>query len=151
MIALMKDAAKEALSHAISERGYYNVTRNLINSLAVGGYYKGNLVFIVGANEMGLAPAKRPSLAYGQKGKTEFGKWFTADDPDSHGRQNGRSLAKETLRGMHPAKRATYTLIMVAPMEYAEWVEKIKGHNVLSRTLREMPEIVKEVVYYNPF
>lgn len=150
MMELMHDVAMETLRKAYELRGFHDVTRNLLNSIAVGGYYKGKLVFMVGAEDMGIAQPLRKSLGYKQKFKVVKG-WFVADFPGASGGQSGRSLAKWTLQRTHPAKRATYNLVIIAPMEYAEWVEKKKGHDVLSNVRDAMPGIVSEMVYYNAF
>lgn len=147
MIALMRRAAYETLNQAYELRGFKNVTGNLVNSMAVGGYYQGELLFMVTANDMGIEPPRRASLAYGKKAKMRDGHWFVADDPKSKGGQHGRSLAKQALQNTHPPKRATYALMIVAPMEYAEWVEKHHGHNVLSGVRDVMPQIVTSYIY----
>lgn len=147
MIELMQKAAYETLKQAYALRGFKDITGNLVNSIAVGGYYQGDLLFMVTANDMGIKPPKRASLAYSKKAKTPWGTWFKADDPKSKGGQHGRSLAKQVLQETHPPKRYTYALMIVAPMEYAEWVEKHHKHNVLSGVRAVMPEIITKFIY----
>lgn len=148
MIKLMHEAAMETMQEAYKLRGFKDVTKNLINSFAVGGYYQGDLLFMVTASDMGIDPPRRSSLKYKQKAKiVGTDKWFVADDPKSKGGQNARSLARQILQSTHPPKRMTYALVIIAPMEYAEWVEKKKKHDVLSGVHNEMPAIVQRYIY----
>lgn len=157
MLQNMFYMACEMLQTAYARRGFISVTGNLINSFAVGIYYKGDLQQIVGASNMGIAQAKRRSLKKGEK--YPLSKWYdarspyvgsTKEDPvfvgeTGAGGVSGREAAIRKLQSTHPWKRDTYAIIMVAPMEYAEYVQKKHGHDVLTAVRDELPILAKTV------
>lgn len=155
MLQNMFYMAVEMLNTAYEQHGFISVTGNLINSFAVGIYYKGELQQIVGAGNTGIADAKRHSLKEGEK--YPVSKWYDAVSPYNgsakkdpvyvgevgKGGQSGRTAAINKLKSIHPWKRDTYAVIMVAPMEYAEFVQEVHEHDVLTAVRDDMPVLTK--------
>ena len=148
--------ACEMLNTAYETHDFISVTGNLINSFAVGIYYKGELQQIVGAANMRIPDAKRRSLSKGQK--YPISKWYDAVEPYSgtkgepvftgefgRGGVSGRNAAIKKLKSIHPWKRDTYAVIMVAPMVYADWVQNMHGHDVLTGVRDAMPILTKTI------
>lgn len=146
------------LLHSVSEtKQFHDVTGNLLNSIAVGIYYKGHLERIVDATDIGRRPPTRLSLAKGEKYDLDF---YYSGKPAQHmangtmarpfvgkvgsGGQDGVSAAHRSLRQRQG--KADYELIVVAPMQYAKYVERLKNHNVLSGLRDEMPFIFESNV-----
>lgn len=157
MLQNMFYAAVELLQTAYEQHDFISVTGNLINSFAVGIYYKGELQQIVGAGNTGIAGAKRTSLRKGEK--YPISKWYDAVSPYNgsskkdpvyegevgSGHKRGREAAINKLKSTHPWKRDTYALIMVAPMEYADFVQTTHGHDVLTAARDALPTIARTV------
>lgn len=154
MLQNMFYMACDMLSTAYEIHDFISVTGNLINSFAVGIYYKGELQQIVGAANMGIPDAKRRSLAKGQK--YPISKWYDAVEPYAGtskvpvfvgevggGNVSGREAAINKLKSTHPWKRDTYAVIMVAPMVYADWIQSMYGHDVLTGVRDAMPILTK--------
>ncbi len=146
--------ACELLKVAYSRKEFISVTGNLINSMAVGIYYKGELIQAVTAETAGIEPPKRKTLKKG--GKFPVSKWYDNVEPYSgaskapvyvaptgESSMSGREAAMKKLKELHPWKRDTWALIMVAPLEYADYVQTINGHNVLTAARDELPRIAK--------
>lgn len=146
--------ACEMLSTAYSTKDFISVTGNLINSFAVGIYYKGELQQIVSASNMGIASARRRSLRKGEV--YPVAEWYDPVEPYAgtkgtpaykgevgSGGAAGREAAIKKLHATHPWKRDTYAVIMVAPMEYADYVQTTHGHDVLTGVRDAMPVICK--------
>jgi hypothetical protein len=157
MLEMMMNSAGVILHRAYELKTFHDVTGNLINSLAVGIYYKGQLQRVVGAANTGIDAPTMKSLKYKQVypletywDGTSVGKnRFKADFIGANNAQSGRSLAIWTLQRYHPAKSATYSLVVIAPMSYARWVETHIGHDVLTKLRDEAPNIVLEFATYD--
>ena len=152
-VAIMSNTAIQLLEAVSDTKQFHDVTGNLLNSIAVGIYYKGKLEKIVDAEDIGRDSPTRLSLAKGEKYDLEY---YYSGKPAVHianggtltrpfvgkvgsGGQNGVSAARRSLR--HRRGRGDYELIVVAPMQYARYVENLKNHNVLSGLRDEMPFI----------
>lgn len=137
----MERAAGKIIARADSDRGFDNVTGNLYKSIAVGTYYKGELTSV--HNTEGPDPT-RPTLA---KGETyNLGRYYnspvsikmTGKRPFKglygSGGQDGERAAEDMLLEMEGGGRnvSTWRLVVVAGVEYANFVEKVRGHNVIS-------------------
>lgn len=147
--------ACELMRVAYESKEFISVTGNLINSIAVGIYYKGKLIQTVTADTMNVAPAKRFTLKAGEK--YPISKWYDHTEPYSglgekepvyiaptgEKHVSGRTAAIKKLHEIHPWKRDTWALIMVAPLEYTEYVQTVSGHNVLTAARDELPRIAK--------
>lgn len=154
MLQNMFYMACEMLRTAYETKDFISVTGNLINSFAVGIYYKGELQQMVTADNMNIAPAKRKSLRKGEV--YPVSKWYDPTEPYygtnktpaykgeiGVGRVSGREAAIKKLREIHPWKRDTYAVIMVAPMAYADFVQNVHEHNVLTGVRDAMPVLTK--------
>lgn len=151
MLENMEKMAIEALTTAYAERDFVSVTGNLINSFAVGIYYKGELVRVVGAADMGIDDPVRVSLSPGER--LSVTRWWDAVEPYpgkkigkyvgtiGPGHVDGRKAAIQRLQSLKPWKRDTYSLIVVAPMVYADYVQNKQGHDVLTGVRDAMPQI----------
>lgn len=156
-VEIMRNTAIQLL-HAVSEtKQFHDVTGNLLNSIAVGIYYKGKLEEIVDAETIGRRPPTRLSLAKGERYDQDY---YYSGKPAVHmangtltrpfvgkvgsGGQDGVSAARRSLRQRH--SKADYEMIVVAPMQYAKYVERLKNHNVLSGLRDEMPFIFESNV-----
>ena len=148
--------ACEMLKTAYETKDFISVTGNLINSFAVGIYYKGELQQMVTADNMRIASPKRKSLRKGQTYPVT--RWYdpvepyagTRDTPAykaeiGRGGVSGRDAAIKKLKEIHPWKRDTYAVIMVAPMEYADFVQAEHGFDVLTGVRDAMPVLAKTV------
>lgn len=155
MLENMEKMATEVLRTAYAERDFISVTGNLINSFAVGIYYRGELVRVVGAADMGIEKPVRVSLSPGEK--LSVTRWWDdvpifptkSGEPGKYignigpGRVDGRQAAIQKLKSMKPWERDTYSLIVVAPMVYADYVQDKMGHDVLTSVRDAMPQIEK--------
>lgn len=155
MLENMEKMATEVLRTAYAERDFISVTGNLINSFAVGIYYRGELVRVVGAADMGIEKPVRVSLSPGEK--LSVTRWWDdvpifptkSGEPGKYignigpGRVDGRQAAIQKLKSVKPWKRDTYSLIVVAPMVYADYVQDKMGHDVLTSVRDAMPQIKK--------
>lgn len=155
MLENMEKMAYEILRTAYAEKEFISVTGNLINSFAVGIYYKGELKRVVGAADMGIDPPVRVSLSPGEK--LSVTRWWDAVEPYESskgkigafkgkigpGHVDGRKAAIRKLQSTRPWKRDTYALIVVAPMVYADYVQNKQGLDVLTAVKEVMPQITK--------
>lgn len=156
-VAIMRNTAIQLLQAVSETKQFHDVTGNLLNSIAVGIYYKGHLEKIVDATDIGRKPPTRLSLAKGEKYDLDY---YYSGKPAKHmangtmtrpfegkvgsGGQDGVSAAHRSLRQRHG--KADYEMIVVAPMQYARYVERLKNHNVLSGLRDEMPFIFESNV-----
>lgn len=156
MLQNMFYMACEMLKTAYETKDFISVTGNLINSFAVGIYYKGELQQTVTADNMQIDPPKRKSLRKGQTYPVT--RWYDSVEPYvgvkgtpaykgeiGRGGVSGREAAIRKLKEIHPWKRDTYAVIMVAPMEYADFVQTVHGHDVLTGVRDAMPVLTKTV------
>lgn len=151
----MEHAAAMVVAKADSERGFDNVTGNLYKSIAVGTFYKGNLESIY--HTPGPNPT-RPTLAKGETynlaryyqspvdikmtGRKPFVGRF------GRGGQSGADAAEDTLFSMEYdgiKNGMTWMLALVAGVEYANYVEKVKGHNVISSLSQYMARYFRKM------
>lgn len=148
--------ACEMLRIAYEKKDFISVTGNLINSFAVGIYYKGELQQMVTADTMKIDPPRRRSLRKGQTYPVT--RWYDPVEPyagtkgtpayqaeTGRGGVSGREAAIRKLKEIHPWKRDTYAVIMVAPMEYADFVQTVHEHDVLTGVRDELPVLAKTV------
>lgn len=150
-MSIMHDTAVQIMDAVSETKQFHDVTGNLLNSIAVGIYYKGNLEEIVDATDVGRKSPTRRSLA---KGETYDLAYYYSGKPARHmtskgnitrpfvgkvgsGGQDGVPAAHRSLRQRHG--KADYELIVVAPMQYAKYVERLANHNVLSGIRDEIP------------
>ena len=77
MLENMEKMATEVLRTAYAERDFISVTGNLINSFAVGIYYRGELVRVVGAADMGIEKQVRKSS---HKGVLRSREWLNTQE-----------------------------------------------------------------------
>lgn len=155
---IMHNAAVTLMGKVPELKDFHDVTGNLLNSIAVGIYYKGKLEEIVDAVSMGWEPPVRRSLAKGEEYDHEY---YYSGKPAHHmtshgnitrafvgkvgsGGQDGVSAAHRSLRQRHPS--ADYSMVVVAPMQYAKYVERLANHNVLSGIRDEMPYVFESSV-----
>ena len=142
----MERAANKVIAKAESKRGFDHVTGNLWKSIAVGTFYKGTLMSI--HHTPGPDPT-RPTLAKGERYNLShyYGNPVPLDMMGSgkkkrkpfrgeygKGGQDGESAAEDTLLSMELDDMGLFTwcLAIVAGVDYANYVEKHRGHNVIS-------------------
>ena len=142
----MERAAAKVIAKADSKREFDHVTGNLWKSIAVGTFYKGTLMSI--HHTPGPDPT-RPTLAKGERYNLShyYGNPVPLDMMGSgkkkrkpfrgeygKGGQDGESAAEDTLLSMELDDMGLFTwrLAIVAGVDYANYVEKHRGHNVIS-------------------
>ena len=142
----MERAANKVIAKAESEREFDHVTGNLWKSIAVGTFYKGTLMSI--HHTPGPDPT-RPTLAKGERYNLShyYGNPVPLDMMGSgkkkrkpfrgrygSGGQDGESAAEDALLSMELDGMGLFTwrLAIVAGVDYANFVEKHFGHNVIS-------------------
>lgn len=143
----MEAAAEATLAKADKHRGFDDVTGNLYKSIAIGTYYNGELQTI--HHTPGPEPT-RPTLAAGEtydqpryyrgtmdvkwmKGKPFKGKY-------GEGGQNGPATAEDALLYQEHSKgrgNATWQMSLIAGVDYANYVQTVRKHDVLTE-LREI-------------
>lgn len=141
MLAKMERAAAKIASNVGKYVKFYDITGNLFNSIAVGVYYKSNLVSIVHADG-GKVPT-RDTLAKGEKYNLPY---YYGGAPSCYvegsknrsfvgrvgfGGQTPQSTDNLLRFSLNPAKNNSWTLIVATGIEYASYVEKLNGHSVL--------------------
>lgn len=150
----MERAADKVVKKADSKRGFDHVTGNLYKSIAVGTYYKGELTST--HHTPGPEPT-RPTLAKGEtynlpryygsnvdirmtKRKPFVGKYGSGDE-------NGPDAAEDALLYMEGGmpNRSTWALALVAGVDYANFVETIKKHDVISELGQYMARYFKKM------
>lgn len=142
----MDRAAAKVIAKANSEREFSHVTGNLWKSIAVGTFYQGELVSI--HHTPGPDPT-RPTLAKGESYNLPYyyGSSVPLDMMTSgkkrrkpfrgeygEGGQDGERAAEDALFSMELDGMGMFTwrLAIVAGVDYANYVEKHRGHNVIS-------------------
>ena len=142
----MDRAAAKVIAKANSEREFSHVTGNLWKSIAVGTFYQGELVSI--HHTPGPDPT-RPTLAKGEKYNLSHyygskiplnmiskGKKIKPPFRGEYGEgdQDGERAAEDALLCMELDGMGLFTwrLAIVAGVDYANYVEKHFGHNVIS-------------------
>lgn len=143
----MERAAVKVIAKADSNRGFDHVTGNLWKSIAVGTFYKGELMSI--HHTPGPDPT-RPTLAKGEKYNLShyYGNPVPLDMMRSgkkkrkpfrgeygEGGQDGERAAEDALLSMEfdgLMRLFTWRIAIVAGVDYANYVEKHRGHNVIS-------------------
>lgn len=129
-------AAKAYMDEIDIARGFFDVTGNLYQSFAVGIYYDGSLVDVV---RVGGKDPLMTSLAEGQvfpfryyySGQAVSGRPYIGEVGDGY--QWGPEESEEFLRGFKPMNKKGFSLVVVAGMDYAEFVESKANHDVLSK------------------
>lgn len=142
---LLRTGAVELLDLEADIEGFYSITGNLHKSIAVGIYYKGALVDIVYMK--GDEPTMR-SLAEGQPypyDKPYYGGKYhqgTYVGEVGKGGKDGQEEANAFLHDYSPENKSGFSLVVVAGMEYAEFVEMKRGHDVLSNLVDQAPVLI---------
>lgn len=142
----MDRAAEKTMKAADSLRNYDDVTGNLYKSTAIGTYYKGSL------QSIHYAPGPEPTrltLAKGERYNLDryYRSPFSFKDSGrkpykgeyGEGGQHGPSTAEDELLYREHGKGrydATWQMLLTAGVDYATFVEKKKGHDVLTSLRR---------------
>lgn len=142
----MDHAAEMTMKSADKSRNYNDVTGNLYKSTAIGTYYNGSLQSIhytPGPEPTRLTLAKGERYNLDRYYRSPFSFRDSGRKPYKgeygEGGQNGPSTAEdELLYREHNKGRydATWQMLLTAGVEYANFVEKKKGHDVIT-SLRE--------------
>lgn len=157
-VGIMTESAYKLLETVEETRDFYDVTGNLINSIAVGIYYKGKLERIISAGDIYRDPPTRKTLRAGEKydlpeyysgepvhKKTRNGGETRAfEGVVGTGGQSGESAAIRSLRQRKP--KGDYVMIVVSPLQYSKYIERLEDHNVLSGLVDKAPFIFKNEV-----
>lgn len=134
-LATLEKAANDLLANHIKAKFHF-VTGNTINSIAVGIYYKGRCVSIISNAENTDGEPTMRTLREGQvyplreyydgtEPVDDEGNWAPYRGEYGKGGQWGPTLGIWRLRREHPAKRATWTMIVTIPVQYASHNDKI--------------------------
>lgn len=144
-LATMEKAAQNALMRMRNHWKARNITGNAWTSFSIGVFYKGRLV-----SEFYMADnAKEPTRVTLRKGERYLLKYFYNGDrvannvyegTDGRGGQWGPTLGKWTLHRLHSPKRATWNIVFIIPVSYAEFnphlIESMNG------LMGDLPNIV---------
>lgn len=135
----MDRAAEKTVRAADKRRDYNDVTGNLYKSTAVGTYYKGSL------QSIHMAPGPEPTrltLAKGERYNLDryYRSSFSFKDSGrkpykgqyGEGGQNGPATAEDALWYRENGKGTTWQMLLVAGVDYAQFVEKKRNHDVIS-------------------
>lgn len=138
----MDRAAEATMSKAGDKRDYNDVTGNLYKSTAIGVYYKGSLQSIHYAP--GAQPT-RPTLAKGETYNLDryYGSSFSFKDSGrkpykgeyGEGGEKGPDTAEDLLyfkEHGYGKYTTAWQMVLVAGVDYAQFVERKKGHDVIS-------------------
>lgn len=149
----MERAAENTVKNAKKYKGFDDVTGNLYKSIAVGTYYQGALQsehFAPGADPT------RPTLAKGETYNLE--NYYENPVPlkmmkrkpfrgrIGEGGENGpRAASDALLEHEFTSNRSTWQLIIVAGVSYANFVEKVFNHNVITDLGQYMARYFKKM------
>lgn len=126
-LATMENAARNALIQMRNHWKAHNITGNAWTSFTIGVFYKGQLksAFSMAEN------ADTPTRATLRKGEIytldEYygGEPVDKDHPykgiSGRGGQWGPTLGKWSIHRQHPSRRATWNLVFLIPVSYAEY------------------------------
>ncbi len=141
----MDQAAEAVMSKADNYREFDDVTGNLYKSIGIGTFYKGALQSIHGAP--GPEPT-RPTLAAGERYNLDryyranwsFSPWIKKRPfvgKVGEGGQNGPRALEDTLLSNEDnaggKNGLTWQMSLVAGVDYANYVQTVRGHDVLTR------------------
>lgn len=138
------NAAKAYMEEIDTARGFFDVTGNLYQSFAVGIYLNGLLIGIERVS------GDEPLMTSLEKGEAfPFERYYSGDDVEGkpyigeigEGNQWGPAVAEYFLRNHQPENKIGFSLVVVAAMDYAEFVESKANHDVLSK-LRDDAEMI---------
>lgn len=142
-------AAKAYMNEIDIARGFFDVTGNLYQSFAVGIYYDGSLLGIerVGGNDplmnsLGEGQVFPFKVYYG--GRAVSGRPYIGETGD--GGQWGPEEAEYFLQDFKPANSKGFSLVVVAGMDYAEFVESKANHDVLTKLRDDAVSIFKRAI-----
>ena len=142
---LMRIGAIELLDLESEIEGFYSITGNLHKSLAVGIYYNGTLediVYMKGDKPTMLSLAEGQPYPYNKPyygGKHHKGTYV---GEIGEGGKDGVKEANDFLHGFDPENKNGFSLVVVAGMEYAEFVETKRNHDVLSNLADQASSII---------
>ena len=138
----MEHAAEMTMKAADKSRDFNDVTGNLYKSIGIGTYYKGNL------QSIHLTPGANPTRATLAKGERYnldkyYGSPFSFKDSGrkpyvgqyGEGGQNGPNAAEDLLLYNEHKMRSvdsTWQMFLVAGVNYANFVETKRGHDVIT-------------------
>lgn len=130
-LVTIEKAAQDTLMRLDSYRKYYNITGNTWTSTTIGIYYKGKLVSIFnkGAeDEQPTRPTLRKGEAYNLPNYYKGG-YIGGEKPYvgtvGNGKQWGPTLGPWSIRRMHSPKYKTWNMIVIIPVSYANYNQKI--------------------------
>lgn len=142
---LMRIGAVELLDLESDIEGFYSITGNLHKSIAVGIYYDGvlnDIVYMKGDEPTMKSLAKGQPYPYNKPyygGKHHKGTYV---GEFGEGGQDGKEEAEKFLNDYNPTNKDGFSLVVVAGMEYSEFVEMKNGHDVLSNLADQAPVII---------
>ena len=85
----------------------------------------------------------RSSIGYKVSNKNENSNFVEFAEPKNNKGSDGANKAKQLLQEVNKPEKGTIELTVVAGMDYALWVESMKGKNVLSSSIPKKSEIEK--------
>lgn len=152
MQSKMERAANKVVNNAAKYKDFHDVTGNLYKSIAAGTFYKGTLMTI--HHTPGPSPT-RPTLAKGERydqttyydGQTvtQLGRPYRGET--GAGGQRGEEKAEEALfdNDSDHSTGLTWQLKVVAGVDYAQYVETMKKHDVLTSLRDYMARYFKKM------
>ncbi len=139
MQSKMERAADNVVKSASKYKDFHDVTGNLYKSIAAGTFYKGTLMTI--HHVPGASPT-RPTLAKGERynqdtyysgqSVTQLGRPYRGET--GTGGERGEEKGEEALFDNDRSRSTglTWQLKVVAGVSYAQYVETMKKHDVLT-------------------
>lgn len=154
MQAKMERAANNAMKRAKELKDFHDVTGNLYKSIAAGTFYNGTLMTI--HHTPGANPT-RPTLAKGEK--YDLDTYYGGQDVKQLGRpfrgktgaggESGVEKSEEVLFESDGLTRGhgdmTWQLKVVAGVDYAQYVETVGKHDVLTNMREYLARYYKKM------
>lgn len=127
---------------------FFNVTGNLINSVAVGMYNNGELIGIATSyEELGKGPTRKTlkkgeayDLNFYWGNAKAFNRRITKPYIEETGTENyyGHEEAVKFIRSHKPSRREGLSAIIVVAVDYAKYTETAKAANVLTEARNQL-------------
>ena len=141
--ATIEQTALNLMSRLDSYRNYEHVTGNTWTSTTIGIFYKGELKALYNKGAEDEAPT-RVTLRKGED--YDFAEVYKGEDTAGYegkygeGGQWGPTLGPEQMQHQHVAKRKTWSLVVMIPVEYANYNPRIVA--TMQNIMDGLPEVL---------
>lgn len=133
-----------AYKNRLSNPRAHDFTGNLINSIMVGLYRKGNPTYVCIVGDRGVVKAPiTGKMSIRSNGRPQNFKEDWSGDKSSYSptvstnRGNGVRDASEFFRSYRPSGRNAFDVVVAYPVEYASWVEQERQTTGYLQTLAD--------------